>query len=115
MRQPFTEASLIHMGVHLCEVELADTRSRRRRGLMGRDGIEGALWLARARQVHTVGMRFAIDVAYCTNDMTVIDLVTLQPNRIGPFHWRARSVFETSAGRLAEWSVAVGDTLAIDR
>ena len=40
-------------------------RASRRRGLLGRDGFEGALVLAPCRHVHTARMRFAIDVALC--------------------------------------------------
>lgn len=53
-------------GTVLASVEVAATRRARRRGLLGRAGIEGALLLAPARCVHTARMRFAIDVAYLT-------------------------------------------------
>ena len=46
-----------------------DTRSARRKGLLGRDGIDGALLLVPARSVHTIGMRFPLDVAWCDRDL----------------------------------------------
>ena len=57
----------------VASVEVAVTRRARRRGLLGRDGIEGALLLEPARSVHTVGMRFPIDVAFLARDGTVLD------------------------------------------
>ena len=55
---------LLRDGEVLASLEVADTRAARRRGLLGRDGIDGALLLAPARSVHTFGMRFPIDVAW---------------------------------------------------
>ena len=46
----------------LCSVEVASTHADRVRGLLGRDGLEGGLLLPRCRSVHTMGMRFPIDV-----------------------------------------------------
>ena len=42
------------------------------RGLLGRDGIDGAMLLRPARSVHSVGMRFPIDVAFCDQDLVVV-------------------------------------------
>ena len=68
------------------------TRHRPVAGLLGRDGIEGALLLRPARSVHTLGMRFAIDVAFCDADRgahggrhRVPDAtVAIGPSRWGP-------------------------------
>ena len=46
--------------------------TERRRGLLGRDGIEGALLIERARSVHTIGMRFPIDVAHLDAEGVVL-------------------------------------------
>ena len=83
----------------LASVELARSRRDRMRGLLGRDAFEGALLLQPARSVHTLGMRFAIDVAFCDADLTVLVTRTMQPNRIGGPVWRARCVLEAEAGR----------------
>ena len=47
-------------------LEVADTRATRRRGLLGRDGLAAgsALMLTPCNAVHTVGMRFAIDIVF---------------------------------------------------
>ncbi|MCX6510844.1 MAG: DUF192 domain-containing protein [Actinobacteria bacterium] len=95
----------------LATLEIAATRRDRRRGLLGRDGIEGAMMLAPARSVHTFGMKFAIDVAHLDAHGVVLRMTTMKPNRLGAFVARSRSVIETEAGALARWGVAAGDVL----
>ncbi len=93
--------------------EVARSRRARRRGLLGRARIDGALVLPRCRQVHTFGMRFAIDVAFCTADGMVLRVITLRPNRISPVIWRSRLVVEAAAGTFADWPLGVGDVLRV--
>lgn len=88
-------------------LEVAQGARARARGLLGRDGIEGALWLPRARAVHTLGMRFAIDVAYCDAEGKVLEIVTMRPWRLGRPRLRARSVVEAEAGCLERWGITV--------
>jgi uncharacterized membrane protein (UPF0127 family) len=97
----------------LATLEVADTRRSRRRGLLGRDGIKGALLLRPARSVHTFGMRFAIDVAHVGPDLEVLKVTTMGPNRLGLPVWRAKGVIECEAGALARWGVRVGDELEL--
>ena len=49
---------LVSDGRVLASLEVADTRRTRRKGLIGRDGIEGALLITPARSIHPLGMRF---------------------------------------------------------
>jgi uncharacterized membrane protein (UPF0127 family) len=98
----------------LAGVEVARSRRTRRRGLLGRDGIDGVLVLTRARQVHTIGMRFSIDVAWCDRRGTVVRVATLQPNRVGAWVRRSRNVLEAEAGRFEAWGLRVGDRLTWD-
>ncbi|MGB0113425.1 MAG: DUF192 domain-containing protein, partial [Ilumatobacteraceae bacterium] len=56
----------------LASAELASTRSERRRGLLGRTDIEGAFVIEPCRWIHTIGMRFPIDVAYLDRDGVVV-------------------------------------------
>ena len=93
--------------------EVADTRATRRRGLLGRDGIAGVLVLRPARAVHTLGMRFDLDVAYLDGDGRVLDLHTMRRQRIGLPRWRARSVLEAEAGAFERWSLRVGDVVEV--
>ena len=97
----------------LATLEVASTRRSRRAGLLGRDAVEGALFLRPARSVHTFGMRFAIDVAHVDADLEVLKVTTMVPNRLGLPVWRARGVIECEAGALARWGVRVGDRLEL--
>jgi len=97
----------------VASLEIADTRAARRVGLLGRDGIEGALLIQPARSVHTMRMRFAIDVAHLDQDLTVISITRMSPWRLGVWRRRARAVLECEADSLRAWGVAVGDQLEI--
>ena len=81
----------------------------RARGLLGRDGIDGVMVLRPCRNVHTLGMRFAIDVAFCDRDGHVLRTYSLAPRRISPVVLRAAFALEAEAGALERWNLRVGD------
>lgn len=97
----------------LASLELADTRRSRRRGLLGKDCCEGALLLRPARAVHTVGMRFPIDVAYCDADLVVLRTRRMVPHRLGRPCLHARAVLEAEAGAFEQWGVVPGVRLEV--
>jgi len=97
----------------LAPAEVASSRSARRRGLLGRDGIDGVLVLAPARAVHTFGMRFDLDVAFVDARGMVVDTCRMARNRVGLPRWRARSVLEAEAGAFARWKLRVGDVVVL--
>ncbi len=97
----------------LASLEVARSRSARRKGLLGRDGIEGALLLAPARSVHTIGMRFDIDVAFLDRDRVVKRTVRMRRHRMGRPCWSAHSVVEAEAGAFARWNIAVGQQIEV--
>ena len=97
----------------LASLEVASSRGDRRRGLLGRDGFDGALLLQPARSVHTLGMRFPIDVAHLDADLVVLRLATMPPWRLGPVVRGARCVVEAEAGSFERWGLAVGDQLEV--
>jgi len=92
----------------VASLEIADTHRGRRRGLLGRDGIEGALLLSPARSVHTIGMKFPIDVAHLDKDMVVLFVVTMKPGRVGRYCRSSRMVVEAEAGSLRRWGIEPG-------
>jgi hypothetical protein len=106
-------AWLLRDGEVLAALEVADTRRTRRRGLLGRDGIDGALLLRPARSVHTIGMRFAIDVAFCDRDLVVVAVCAMGRHRLGRPRMRARCVLEAEQGAFERWSLRPGDRLEI--
>ena len=106
-------AWLVADGRVLASLEIADSRRSRVRGLLGRDGIDGALLLRPARSVHTIGMRFPIDVAYVDAELTVLRTVRLAPNRFGRPVLGSRAVIEAEAGAFERWGVVVGRVLEV--
>jgi hypothetical protein len=97
----------------LATLEVAPTRRARRKGLLGRGSFEGALLLRPARSVHTFGMRFPIDVAFCDRDLQVVRICRLRPGRLTRPVLRARAVIEAEAGAFELWSLQVGDELSV--
>jgi uncharacterized membrane protein (UPF0127 family) len=94
-------------------VEIAATRSSRRRGLLGRDRLEEAtaMMLAPCAAVHTAGMRFAIDVVFVDRQGFTVKVVRdLRPWRIS-LAAGARAVIEMQAGSLQLGQVLPGDRL----
>jgi uncharacterized membrane protein (UPF0127 family) len=94
-------------------VERAVTRTSRRRGLLGRDGLGAscALMLEPCAAVHTAFMRFAIDVVFLDREGYAVKIVrNLLPWRIAGAA-RARVVVEMAAGSLEHLDLSVGDRL----
>ncbi|MFF8839746.1 DUF192 domain-containing protein [Streptomyces sp. NPDC015130] len=89
-------------------LEVAASYRARRRGLLGRDGIAGALLITPTNSVHTFGMRFAIDVAYLDRSLRVLSVVTMRPGRLGMVRPRGRHVLEAEAGAMVGWGVRPG-------
>ncbi|MGP4049398.1 DUF192 domain-containing protein [Streptomyces sp. 2A115] len=94
-------------------LELAESGRARRRGLLGRDGIEGALLLTPASAVHTLGMRFPVDVAYLDRKLRVLAVRTMRPGRIGLPRFRARHVLEAEAGAMERWGLRRGALVSV--
>ena len=94
-------------------VEIAATRTTRRRGLLGRDGLEPstAMLLAPCASVHTVGMRFPIDVVFVDRQGFAVKVVRdMKPWRIAMAP-SSRAVIEMAAGSLRWGQVMLGDRL----
>ena len=106
-------AWLVRDGEVLAAAEVANSGRARRRGLMHRDGFDGALVLRPCRNVHTAGMRFAIDVAFCDAEGVVLHTSTLAPWRISPVVLRAAFAVEAEAGAFDRWRVTRGDRLEL--
>jgi uncharacterized membrane protein (UPF0127 family) len=100
----WTVAWLLRDGEVLASLEVADGRRARARGLLGREGVDS---------VHTVGMRFPIDVAFCDAELRVIRVVTMRRFRVSRPVWRSRAVVEAEAGAFARWRLQPGDQLEV--
>jgi hypothetical protein len=106
-------AWLMRDGDVLASAELAETRRARRRGLLGREEVEGVLVVRPCRTVHTVGMRFPIDVAFCDGTGAVLRTYSLRPGRVTRVVRRAALAVEAGAGAFERWHLRVGDVLEI--
>ncbi len=106
-------AWLLRDGQVLASLEIAETFLARNRGLLGRSGTAGAMLLTHTRGVHSVGMRFPIDVAFLDKELVVVDTVTLRRHSMARPRLTARSVLEAEAGAFERWGLKVGDHLEI--
>jgi uncharacterized membrane protein (UPF0127 family) len=96
-------------------VEAAFDSAARKRGLLGRDGLDRrhAVVIAPTNAIHTWFMKFAIDVVFAAKDGTVVGLRrALRPWRIA-IAPRAFCAIELEAGSIDRHSIAVGDRLIV--
>ncbi len=108
-----TPGWLLRDGEVLAALEVAEEFRDRSRGLLGRDGIDGALLLRPARSVHTMGMKFAIDVAFCDQDLTVLRTLCMRPGRVTRLSLRQGCVIEAESGAFERWRLRPGDKLEV--
>ena len=106
-------AWLLRGGEVLAAAEVAHSYLARIRGLLGRGAFDGALVLPHTRSVHTVGMRFAIDVAFLDSKLVVVDTVCMEPWRMTRPRLKCRTVLEAQAGAFERWRIAPGDQLEL--
>jgi len=87
------------------------------KGLLGRDSLPAgrAILLTPCNSIHTVMMRFSIDVAFLSSRGEVLRILTdIPPNRLVFGGWHARSAMEMQSGRF-DWSlIHVGEILTIE-
>jgi uncharacterized membrane protein (UPF0127 family) len=96
-------------------VEVADTSEARRRGLLGRSGLEPGtgLWLVPCEWVHMFGMKFPIDIVVLDKNNVVVGVQeALKPGWLGRIFWRAHSTLELPAGTVRASGTTKGDSLA---
>lgn len=95
--------------------ERAVSFRERTRGLLGRDAPDSAsaLLIERCGAVHTVGMRFALDLVFLDRAWRVSRVARdVRPGRLMVWGgWRAVCVVETEAGRADLSRLAVGQEL----
>ena len=97
----------------LASAEVADSRASRRKGLLGRDHLDGAIVLSPCRWVHTMRMRVPVDVAFLNSEGTVVKTMQMRQQRIGVPVWHARLIVEAEAGAFARWGLRVGDVVHV--
>ena len=96
-------------------VELALTRAARRRGLLGRDGVEPghAMLIAPCSSIHTWFMRFPIDVIFATRDGRVLKTCAAVPAWRIAIGWGAYAAVELPVGTIEQSNLKAGDRLEL--
>ena len=98
-------------------IQIADTTLSRFIGLLGRRNLmpsEGLL-IEPSNGVHTVGMRFPIDVLLLSRERVVLARYdSMPPFRVTRLNWKAASALELPAGLCARTGTTVGDKLTIE-
>ena len=93
---------------------VAETPFSRRRGLMGTESLPDGqgLVIIPCRHVHTLGMKYAIDIVFVDASWTVRRVVhNLKPGRLSPLILKGRAVLELPAGKMEETGTERGDML----
>lgn len=96
---------------------IADTSQLRRTGLLKHNGLEpgDGLWITPCEAVHTIGMKFPIDVLFLDKKKKVLKV------RRDMGRWRmaaslfARSVLELPSGTAAATKTVAGDELEFEK
>jgi len=97
-------------------IRVAETSLSRMVGLLGQQCLEPGtgLLIIPSQAIHTIAMRFPIDVVFVDRKWRVIHLrPDMVPNRLTGVHWRARIVLELPAGVIAQTSTGLGDQLSV--
>ncbi|HWP56618.1 MAG TPA: DUF192 domain-containing protein [Candidatus Acidoferrales bacterium] len=98
------------------KVRKADSFLTRLIGLLKRRklGPEEALWIIPSKGIHTLGMRFPIDVIFVDKDQRVVSLISdLSPYRATGIYLSAHSVLELPSGTIKKSRTEIGDQLDI--
>ena len=93
--------------------DIADTSVKRRTGLLKHTALNSGegLWIVPCEAVHTVGMKFPIDVLYLSKKRKVLKIRKDMVRRRMSMCLMAHSVLELPAGTSAETGTQPGDEL----
>jgi uncharacterized membrane protein (UPF0127 family) len=113
--QAFNQTRQLYLAINL---SIAKTHWTRLRGLLGTSagdfGNGCGLWITPCRGVHTLAMRFPIDVVYLDRSGRVVHVEhDLQPWRFSPVRLQATSVLELPSHTVARTETALGDKIEI--
>lgn len=112
-----TQSFLVNGSSLRVPLERTTNRAERRRGLLGRDSLNGALLIDKCRSVHTIGMRFALDVAFVSLNerlLTIDSTVCMPTGRFGRPRFGSNAVLEAQAGAFIRWDLQAGQRWTIE-
>jgi len=98
------------------QIGLADTFLTRLVGLLGKSSLEdgSGLLIRPSSGVHTMWMRFAIDVVALDRDLRVLRTwQRLHPWRLTSVNFDTHSILELAPGQIRQFDIQPGDQLAI--
>lgn len=87
---------------------------KRMKGLLSMDSLAKgeALLIKPCKSIHTIGMKFSIDVIFLDKDNNIIAMKKyMKPNRLTPIYLKAISVLELPAGTIDDTSTNIGDRI----
>lgn len=97
-------------------IDVAETTLSRIMGLLGKRGLDPGtgLLIFPSQAIHTVAMRFPIDVLFLDRKWRVVHLRReMVPFRVTGIYWKAKCVLELPSGIIAQTSTEMGDQLSI--
>ena len=97
--------------------DIADTSKKRKIGLLKHTKLEPGegLWITPCEAVHTIGMKFPIDVVFLDKQRRVVKIRSdLRRWRMAAC-LRAHSVLELSSGRAEATETVAGDQLEFEK
>ena len=111
----FNRTRNAYLATHL---SVAGTHWLRLLGLMGKDPASfpagDGLWIIPSRGVHTLAMKFPIDVLYLDPNKFVVHVErNLKPWRLARVSMRTASVLELPGNTLSSSATAIGDEIEI--
>jgi uncharacterized membrane protein (UPF0127 family) len=98
-------------------VDVADTSATRRAGLLGRKRLEPGegLWISPCESVHTLFMKFPIDLVYIDKSRKVRKVRHAVPPWRLSMCLTAHSILEVPAGTAKQTGTVAGDVLVIEK
>ena len=103
------------MTKELKDIEIADNVVSRGLGLIGRGGWKrNGMLLKDTNAIHTVFVRFPIDVIFLDKDFKILRVVeNMEPFRFSPIVWNAKHVLELPTGTIKNKSLRVGNKIKL--
>jgi len=97
-------------------VIVAEGLFKRMKGLLGKSEMRHgeSLWIKPCNSIHTLFMKFPIDVIFLNRKCEVIAIIkNLKPNRMTRLYPKATSVLELPAGTIDTTDAEIGDKIEI--
>ena len=97
--------------------DIADTSRKRNTGLLKHERLEPGegLWITPCEAVHTIGMKFSIDVLFLDKKRRVVKIRPAMPRWRMAGSFKAHSVLEVPSGTAAATQTVAGDQLELEK